>query len=61
MNTNCSKCNAEMRTDKPIKSGIFARMPALITGYRCSKCGHWNNLKRRKGYAEYKSKAMGEV
>jgi hypothetical protein len=23
------------------------------TGFRCKQCGHWNDLKRRKGYAEW--------
>lgn len=23
-----------------------------ITGYRCDKCGHWNDLKRRKPKAQ---------
>lgn len=47
--TDCSKCKAPM-TELPRSSGRspvdIAKM--TITGYRCAKCGHWNNLKRRK-------------
>lgn len=51
MNTNCSKCGAPMPpTPKPtVDSPLnFARF--IITAYRCEQCGHWNDLKRRKGW-----------
>lgn len=50
-NTDCRKCGAAItplrRTmaTTPIESMINNM---TITGYRCDKCGHWNNLKRRK-------------
>jgi hypothetical protein len=53
MNTDCTKCSAAWR---PIP-GYGRRF--FTTAYRC-QCGHWNDLKRRKGYAEY-VKAIAEV
>ena len=35
---------------KSLDSGPWANAPMLITTYACQKCGHWNNLKRRKGW-----------
>lgn len=53
MNTNCSKCKAPMPAPKPIRDASpFGRMPLRITGYRCDKCGQWNNLKTRKGWVK---------
>lgn len=46
--TNCRKCSAPMPPVEPIKSGPWAGAVMTITGYACVKCGHWNNLKRRK-------------
>lgn len=60
MNTNCSKCNAEMPPDKPVDFLIFKGVKAITTGYRCKQCGHWNSLNRRKGWSDYKAKARGE-
>ncbi len=51
MNTDCSKCKAAMSQPKKSSlSGMFSAATFTITGYRCAHCGHWNNLKRRKGY-----------
>jgi len=44
MNTDCSKCKAPM----PKLSTATPLGVMIITSYRCPKCGHWNNLKRRK-------------
>lgn len=32
----------------PKGNSIIDRADFIITAYRCEKCGHWNNLKRRK-------------
>jgi hypothetical protein len=29
-------------------NSFLANVKMTITGYLCSECGHWNNLKRRK-------------
>lgn len=47
MNTDCSKCKGPMSAPPPRAGARF-----LVTAYRCD-CGHWNDLKRRKGYAEW--------
>jgi hypothetical protein len=46
--TGCRKCGAAMPPIKPLAHGPFAGFTMTITGYACEKCGHWNNLKRRK-------------
>lgn len=52
MNTDCKKCGAPMQPLSRMRDG----MPDFFTtAYRCVKCGHWNDFKRRKGYAEYKA------
>lgn len=38
--TDCRKCGAPMN--------LVATSNFTITGYRCEKCDHWNNLDRRK-------------
>lgn len=51
--TDCRKCGAPM---PPLKqspnsgrlSGLMDIAQMTITGYRCEKCDHWNNLKSRK-------------
>lgn len=52
MNSDCKKCRAPMRA-VPASSSFLGI--AIITGYRCKECGHWNDLKRRKGYVEWKA------
>ncbi len=42
----CRKCNAPM-TPVPPGNGPFAALKFTVTGFRCDKCGHWNNLKSR--------------
>ncbi len=42
--TDCRKCKAPMRSFTNLE-GPFGMK---ISGYRCEKCGHWNNLKLRK-------------
>lgn len=51
MNTNCTKCKAPM-PPIPKSKGIspLDLMAMTLTGYRCSVCDHWNDLKRRKGF-----------
>lgn len=40
----CKKCGAIMsELPKDRFSSAFT-----VTGFKCDKCGHWNNLKRRK-------------
>ncbi len=55
MNTDCRKCGAKMpelkKSDR--KESIY-QVNFLVTGFRCLVCGHWNNFKCRKGYAEYR-------
>ena len=59
MNTDCSKCGA---AEQPLsRAKGSSPMVALFnsafitTAYRCLQCGHWNNLKRRKGFKEWKA------
>lgn len=49
-NTDCRKCKAPMTELPKPKEGIggIALATFTITSYRCAKCGHWNNIKRRK-------------
>jgi len=52
LNTDCKKCGTPMsvpKNDNTSKS-IIRRLTVTITNYRCEKCGHWNDLKRRKGW-----------
>ncbi|MBS1170126.1 MAG: hypothetical protein H6R01_1044 [Burkholderiaceae bacterium] len=57
MDTSCKKCKAAITPPpKPKGTSPIATMKMTITGYRCEKCGHWNDLKRRKGFAEYMEK-----
>ncbi len=48
VDTSCRKCGAAMPLPAPIRSGPFAGATMTITAYACEKCGHWNDLKRRK-------------
>jgi hypothetical protein len=51
MDTSCKKCGAEMPPLPPAKKGsIFSDCEFKLTGYLCEKCGHWNDLTKRKGY-----------
>jgi ssDNA-binding Zn-finger/Zn-ribbon topoisomerase 1 len=53
MTTDCSKCGTPMRAPSPPRatSPIQTLMNRMtITAHVCEKCGHYNNLKRRKGY-----------
>ena len=52
MNSNCSKCGDGMPQYKPANGWIGA-IQFVTVSYRCLGCGHWNNLKRRNGYAEW--------
>lgn len=57
VDSSCRKCKAAMRTlskAQGIGSIHYARI--TITGYICEYCGHWNDLKRRKGWKESQSK-----
>lgn len=45
--TNCRKCNTPMNAP-PDDKDVFGQFKLTITGFRCKKCGHWNDLKRRK-------------
>lgn len=42
----CRKCGATMPRPSDIE---WADAGFTLTGFRCEKCGHWNNLKARKG------------
>jgi hypothetical protein len=50
---------SEAPTPKP---GPLAELfgKGVTTGYRCGYCGHWNSLKRRKGFAEWKMSQLLE-
>ena len=49
VNTDCSKCKAPMPEIPPPKGATPLDMAAMtVTAYRCYKCGHWNDLNRRK-------------
>lgn len=56
MRTECSKCNAPMPAPAPSAAGWLNH--GVTTGYQCKECGHWNNLKRRNGYVEWKLKQL---
>ena len=43
IDTSCKGCKSPM-PERLAKS----RTAFTITGYLCERCGHWNNLKRRK-------------
>ena len=49
----CSKCGAEMPPVPPMK-GVLSQAKFEATGFRCNKCGHWNDFTRRKWYKEQK-------
>lgn len=54
LDTSCKKCKAPMKPlprpdGRPISSIEAVRI--RITGYLCD-CGHWNDLKRRKGWVK---------
>lgn len=45
--TDCRKCKTPMRRAAyPVNGMSVAKFQ--ITGYLCTKCGHWNDLRRRK-------------
>lgn len=48
--TDCRKCKAPMTqiAPNPGARGPFDTARMTITGYRCERCGHWNDIKRRK-------------
>lgn len=48
--TDCRKCKTPMleAMHKINGKGPLASAALTVTGYLCAKCGHWNNLKRRK-------------
>jgi hypothetical protein len=58
VDTDCRKCKSAMVTPRPPKSGevpfpaialeAIYQVTVKVTGYRCLKCGHWNDLTRRK-------------
>lgn len=45
--TNCRKCGALM-PEPPKIGGVLGAAKFTTTAYRCEKCGHWNDLKKRK-------------
>lgn len=53
--TDCKGCGEPMVEPPHAKSGWLAHAKSITTGYLCKKCNHWNDLKRRKGWAEYKA------
>lgn len=59
MNTDCSKCKTPMPSlpapkfnGNPMNAASFT-----VTAYACQVCGHWNDLKRRKGFKTAKPTA----
>jgi ribosomal protein L40E len=47
--TSCRKCGHTPKfSGKLGGSGPFANCTFTVTAYLCEKCGHYNNLKRRK-------------
>lgn len=57
MKTECSECKAPMPTMS--KSDLMhLRLNGVSQGYCCKVCGHWNNLKRRRGFAAWREKQM---
>lgn len=52
MNLACTKCKAPM-PPPPTMRGPLAGARFMTTAYRCAKCDHWNDLKKRKGFKEY--------
>lgn len=58
LSTECSKCKAAMPN---LAQALMYGSKMAITGYRCSECGHWNNLKRRKWFRAHLTKHAPEV
>ncbi len=62
MKTECSKCQAAMQPPKqpPASDSPWPGHAAVfvVTGYKCSACGHFNDLKRRRGFAAWRSQQM---
>ncbi len=47
--TSCKKCGASQRElPPPNPANPESYIPFTVTGYRCDKCDHWNDLSRRK-------------
>lgn len=45
----CKKCgHPEVHNGTLGGTGPLAGASFTLTGFRCAKCGHWNNLKPRK-------------
>lgn len=49
--TSCKKCKEPGGFD--VNNEASQRFKVKVTEYLCMACGHWNNLKRRKGYKEW--------
>jgi hypothetical protein len=43
---------------KPASHGWMSGKSFMVTGYCCKNCGHFNDLKRRKGYKEYRENIL---
>lgn len=56
MKTECSKCQTAMPPERKHDNPWLNL--GVVTGYKCKSCGHWNNLKRRRGYAAWREKQM---
>lgn len=56
--TDCRKCGEPMPAPAPMK-GILAHAKFTLTAYRCMKCGHWNDLKKRKPRAAIRARGEG--
>jgi cbb3-type cytochrome oxidase cytochrome c subunit len=58
--TSCRQCHALMpRAPQAPDRDRFAAA-VVLTEYRCDECGHWNDLKRRKGWKEYRDGQLGQ-
>ena len=53
--TACSNCKAEMPKAPKASGGAPINIAKMtITAYLCQRCGHWNDLKRRKSHGSRK-------
>ncbi len=56
-NSSCSKCGRDMPPVHRPTGMPFPSWGFITTGYLC-ECGHYNDIKRRKGWKEYKGKLL---
>jgi len=59
LNTDCLKCGMPMPQIPPAPSDHpIYRFRFIPTGFLCPKCGHFNDLKGRNGWKEFKENLL---